>query len=94
MFFIVTCTPEEEITDFREFISCPACGAYCKTELIITYSRLSFFFIPLYKLNKKYILKNSCCGAFCEIDKSAAEALLKGELGKDYISSLNFTRFM
>ena len=44
-----------------------------------TYMYFSFFFIPLFKWNKRFYVKMSCCDAVYELDPEVGKALLHGQ---------------
>ena len=58
---------------------CARCGAYGRYEVFMTYMYFSFFFIPLFKWNRKYYVKMSCCGALYELNYDKGMALLRGD---------------
>ena len=45
----------------------------------MTYLYFSFFFIPLFKWNKKFYVKMSCCEAVYELDPEKGKALARGQ---------------
>ena len=45
----------------------------------MTYMYFSFFFIPLFKWNKKFYVKMSCCEAVYELDPEKGKALARGQ---------------
>ena len=55
-------------------IVCPDCGRkYSAATLWFSYTFFHFFFIPLFKWNKKYFVRMDCCGAVWECGGEAAE---------------------
>jgi len=55
------------------------CGAYGRYQVMMTYMYFSFFFIPLFKWNKKFYVKMSCCEAVYELDPEKGKALARGQ---------------
>lgn len=45
----------------------------------MTYMYFSFFFIPLFKWNRRYYVKMDCCEAVYELDPVVGNAVLRGE---------------
>ena len=58
---------------------CDRCGAYGRYQVMMTYMYFSFFFIPLFKWNKKFYVKMSCCEAVYELDPEKGKALARGQ---------------
>ena len=42
---------------------CGSCGSHGRYQVIMTYMYFSFFFIPLFKWNRRYYVKMDCCEA-------------------------------
>lgn len=77
---------KKEIRLFNNVV-CPICGRYTRFHLIFTYCYFHFFFIPLFKFGKKYILLPDCGCSYYEADKEYFEEL-KSSDGIDF-SRLN-----
>ena len=45
----------------------------------MTYMYFSFFFIPIFKWNRRFFVEMSCCGAVYELDLEVGKRLLRGE---------------
>ena len=45
----------------------------------MTYMYFSFFFIPLFKWNKRFYVQMSCCSAIYELEPEIGKAILRGE---------------
>ena len=58
---------------------CSRCGRYGRYQVYMTYMCLSLFFIPVFKWNKKYYAKTTCCQTVYELDKEVGRRLEKGE---------------
>lgn len=79
MFFIMGVSSKQRQLDFHQTIICSRCGQYGHYEVYMEYMYFSFFFIPLFKWNKKYYVKSSCCGSLYTINKELGSAIEKGE---------------
>jgi len=93
MFFLVAgIVPGSRSVGSLDFSVCPSCGAYTRIEILQTYQRVSLFFIPLVKLDKKYIARCTRCGAVFDVDGQKARAFDRGEGGltADDIKPLSF----
>ena len=64
---------------YLKTVICARCGAYGRYAVFMTYMYFSFFFLPLFKWNKKYYVRMSCCGALYELDPEVGRRLSKGE---------------
>jgi len=80
MFFIGIFGAEDKEVVKEEYpnVICPACGRYSRAKLIFAYSYIHFFFIPVFKYNKKYYVVLNCCGARYEADEAYYKELLAG----------------
>lgn len=58
---------------------CSRCGRYGRYQVYMTYMCLSLFFIPIFKWNKKYYAKTTCCRTVYELDQEVGRRLEKGE---------------
>lgn len=65
--------------EFLKTVICSRCGSYGRYQIYMTYMYFSFFFIPLFKWNKRFYAKMSCCGAVYELDPEVGNRLLRGE---------------
>ena len=63
MFFIAGIYPKREELDYYEPIMCSCCAKYGRFEAYMEYSVLSLFFIPLFKFNKKFYARTTCCNS-------------------------------
>ena len=74
MIFIGGISQGEKILNYTQTVICDICGRYGRYQVIMTYMYFSFFFIPLFKWNKRFYVKMTCCGSVYE--------LLAGRRGK------------
>lgn len=61
MFFIAGVFFKRKELDYYEPILCNCCSKYGRFEAFMEYNYLSLFFIPLFKFNKKYYARTTCC---------------------------------
>ncbi|MEA4832076.1 MAG: zinc ribbon domain-containing protein [Oscillospiraceae bacterium] len=75
-------------------VVCPVCGAFGHLNLWVEYTYFMLFFIPIFKWNRHYFARLSCCGAVCELDTEQGRDIERKRKNLDSIdiSSLNFTR--
>ncbi len=79
MFFIFGVSNKEKELDFTQTIICPSCGSYGRYEVFMTYTFFSLFFIPIFKWNKKYYIRTSCCKSLYIIDTDLGRRIERGE---------------
>ena len=80
MFFIGGITQgSKEILYRAAAMVCDRCGRYGKYQVYMTYMCLSLFFIPVFKWNRRYYVKTSCCGTVYELAPEVGARLAKGE---------------
>jgi RNA polymerase subunit RPABC4/transcription elongation factor Spt4 len=60
-------------------VICPVCEAYGRYEIIKSYYYFHFFFIPLWRWNKRYYIQTQCCSRICEIEKTLGEKIEAGD---------------
>lgn len=78
MFFIGGIMPGMKQLDFSQTGVCFHCGSYGRFEVYMTYLCFTFFFIPIFKWNRKFYVKMTCCGAEYELSREAGMAILHG----------------
>ena len=79
MIFIGGISQGEKILNYTQTVICDICGRYGRYQVIMTYMYFSFFFIPLFKWNKRFYVKMTCCGSVYELDPEVGRRLEKGE---------------
>ena len=79
MIFIGGISQGQKILDYVKTVICDRCGGYGRYQVYMTYMYFSFFFIPLFKWNKRFYVKMSCCDAVYELDPEVGKALLHGQ---------------
>ena len=65
--------------DCTQLIVCDTCGKYGRYEVFMTYTVLSLFFVPVFKWNRRYYVRTSCCGAVYKLGKETGERIRRGE---------------
>ena len=58
---------------------CGSCGSRGRYQVLMIYTYFSFFFIPLFKWNRRYYVKMDCCEAVYELEPEVGKAVLRGE---------------
>ena len=80
MFFIMGISNGQKKLAFDQMEICKCCGKYGHVEVYVTYMYFMFFFIPLFKWNKHYYVKMTCCGSTCEISPELGKSIERGEI--------------
>lgn len=79
MFFIMGISQKEKELEFNQVITCKCCKRYSNIQVYMTYTYFMLFFIPLFKWNKRYYVKNNCCGSVAELDNEIGRKIENGE---------------
>ena len=81
MFFIAIfgINDEMEKLNWHKNSVCKSCGRLSAYDGYMSYSVFNFFFIPIFKFNKKYFIKSACCGAMYEVSKEKGVKMEMGE---------------
>ncbi len=58
---------------------CRYCGELSQVSLVMTYTYFSFFFIPIFKWNKRFYLEYRCCRRQYEVPYETGMAVMRGE---------------
>lgn len=90
MFFIMGSGQDQKQLDFDQIIICKCCGKYGHLRAFMAYSYLSFFFIPLFKWNRRYYVQMSCCDAVCELNPELGKEIERGNIVNLNVDALNF----
>ena len=62
MIFIGGISSAVKQLEYLKTVICSVCGGYGRYQVFMTYTYFSFFFIPLFKWNRKFYVKMTCCG--------------------------------
>ena len=79
MIFIGGISQGRKVLDYVKTVICSRCGGYGRYQVIMTYMYFSFFFIPLFKWNKRFYVQMTCCGTVYELDPEVGRAILRGQ---------------
>lgn len=79
MIFIGGISQGRKILDYVRTVICGCCGRYGRYEVIMTYTYFSFFFIPLFKWNRQFYVRMTCCGAVYSLEKKVGQKILAGQ---------------
>lgn len=79
MFFIGGISSKNIKLDHNQMMICNACGRYGRYEVYMEYMYASLFFIPIFKWNKKYYVKSSCCNNIYSISDELGRKIERGE---------------
>lgn len=79
MFFIMGINSGQKELGFRQLMTCRVCGAYGSYSVFMTYTVLSLFFLPVFKWNRKYFVRTSCCNAIYQLDPGVGKQIAAGK---------------
>ena len=79
MLFIGGISQGRKLLNYARSILCGSCGSTSQCQVFMTYMYFSFFFIPLFKWNKRFYVQMSCCSAIYELEPEIGKAILRGE---------------
>ena len=79
MFFIIGITPGRKALVYELMVRCPHCGKWERCQIQMTFTCLDFFFIPLFKWDKRYLLKMHCCNSVFELDGEIGKLIVRKE---------------
>ena len=92
MFFIMGISNGEKKLNFDQLEICRRCGQYGHLEIYMTYMYFMFFFLPIFKWNKRYYAKMSCCGSVCELRPEVGKEIAQGNLTHLNVEELDFAK--
>lgn len=78
MFLMIGVTQGEKQLDVQQPILCGRCGKYGRFEVFVAYSQLLLFFLPVFRWNKRYWARTSCCGACYELPRELGRRIEEG----------------
>lgn len=79
MFFIMGITDGQKQFDFTQTILCGGCGGYGRYEVFMTYTVLTLFFIPVFRWNRQYFVRTTCCNRLYRLDPEVGKRIARGE---------------
>ena len=92
MFFILGIFQKEKRLAIDQLVICKCCGKYGHADVFMTYTYFMFFFIPLFKWNKKYFVRMRCCGSTTQIDKELGKKIEQGEITEIDFDKIHFAQ--
>lgn len=92
MFFIMGISDGEKQLKFDQPMVCPCCSQSGCLQVTVEYMFFSLFFIPLFKWNKRYFVKTSCCSAVAELEKVLGRSIESGDAAALDLQALRFSR--
>ena len=78
MFFIMGVTQGRKEFGFAQRMICAKCGRSGSYIVFMTYSVLTLFFIPVFKWNRQYFVRTSCCGTVYLLDPEVGRIVARG----------------
>ncbi len=80
MFFIGIFGIQDKIKVLKEFPNTICkCGSYTRAEMLMEYTYFHFFFIPLFKWNRRHYVQTRCCHRVFKVPEDYVEELLAGD---------------
>ena len=79
MFFIFGISSGRKDLDFRQTMICTVCGGYGRYEVYMEFTCFSLFFLPVFRWNRAYYVKSSCCGTLYTINGDLGRRIARGE---------------
>lgn len=79
MIFIGRISSAVKQLEYLKTVICSVCGGYGRYQVFMTYTYFSFFFIPLFKWNRKFYVKMTCCGSVYELNRETGMKILRGQ---------------
>lgn len=79
MFFICGVDTRTKEIQYSKTVICMQCGGYGRYQIFMTYTCLSLFFIPVFKWNRQYFVKMSCCDTVYGISPEMGKRISRGE---------------
>lgn len=79
MFLMIGINDARRDLDYSRMVVCDSCGAYGRYQLFMTCTVLSLFLIPLFRWNRRYYVRMSCCETLYELDGEIGGRIARGE---------------
>ena len=90
MFLIFGINQGEKQLHFDQSAVCKCCGHFGHITVWMSYTYFMLFFIPLFKWNKRYYVRMTCCSSACEISPELGHAIETGKTTSLNLDDLNF----
>lgn len=75
MFIMMGINSQSKELDFNQMVICDNCGSYGRYIVFMTCTVFSLFFIPLFKWNKQYYVKMSCCDSIYQLNPEVGKQI-------------------
>lgn len=92
MIFVMGINQKEKRLNFDQLVICKCCGKYGHADVFMTYTYFMFFFIPLFKWNRKYYIRMRCCGSSMQLDRELGKAIEQGEITEIDFDRIDFVQ--
>ena len=92
MIFVMGINQKEKRLNFDQLVICKCCGKYGHADVFMTYTYFMFFFIPLFKWNRKYYIRMRCCGSSMQLDRELGKAIEQGEVTEIDFDRIHFVQ--
>lgn len=79
MFFIMGIQSGQKELSFNQLVICSVCGSYGRYQVLMTYTSLSLFFIPILKWGRRYYVTLPCCKTVYELAPEMGKRIARGE---------------
>lgn len=78
MFFMIGIQTKQKELEYNRLVICSACGSYGRYNVIMTYTVLTLFFIPVLRWGRQYYVKMSCCGTEYALNPETGKHIERG----------------
>ncbi len=79
MFLMIGITNGQKDLDYDQTVICSACGRYGHYQVFMTFTQLLLFFIPVFRWNRQYFVRMSCCDTLYSLDPEVGARIARGE---------------
>ena len=79
MFFILGINSGQKKLASGQMVICKVCGGYGRSQVFMSYTSLSLFFIPVLKWGRRYYVTMSCCGTVYDLNPEVGRRMARGE---------------
>lgn len=92
MFLLMGMGEKEEQLPLDQLEICPVCGRYGRVQVFMRCRCLTLFFLPVFRWNRQYCVRMSCCSAAAPLSHEAGELVRRGEAQALRLNKLDFRR--
>ena len=79
MFLIFGINSATKELEYHKTVICGRCGSYGRYQVTMTYMCFSLFFIPIFRWNRRYFVRMSCCDTVYELNAEIGRRISRGE---------------